>query len=155
MEAQTFFDHVLADEGYTCIWCKNGKSIKQLFFTSKQAAIAKALELDAEGYDTYFACAKFNSNDERTAANAKYFKTLWLDIDCGEKKFAEGKGYRTKGDATQALKEFCKAHSLKAPTIVDSGNGLHCYWVFDSTLSYNEWRPLADALKKLCLKHKF
>jgi len=155
MEAQTFFDHVLADEGYTCIWCKNGKSIKQLFFTSKQAAIANALELDAEGYDTYFACAKFNSNEERTAVNAKYFKTLWLDIDCGEKKFAEGKGYRTKGDATQALKEFCKAHSLKAPTIVDSGNGLHCYWVFDTTLSYNEWRPLADALKKLCLKHKF
>ena len=36
---------------------------------------------------------------------------------------------------------------------MDSGNGLHCYWVLTNEISYNEWKPVADFLKQTCVQH--
>jgi hypothetical protein len=72
------------------------KSVEQL--------AAAALAADAKGYDAYHACASYAQRrvwDERrqkyrlrTADNAAWVRSQWVDIDVGPKKAAEGKGVR-------------------------------------------------------------
>ena len=39
------------------------------------------------------------------------------------------------------------------PILVNSGNGIHAYWLLEETLSRKEWEPLAKRLKQLCKEH--
>ena len=65
--------------------------------------------------------------------NAVALKAIWLDIDCNKEP---PKGYRSKEDGLKALIAFCKATGTPFPTaIIDSGNGLHVYWISDKPLS--------------------
>lgn len=113
-------------------------------------AITTAAEYAAKGYDIYHACGEFLSPDNRKASNATGACALWLDIDCGTDKAAAGKGYRSKAEAFGSLIEFCKKTGLPNPThIVDSGGGLHVYWVFDRTIPADQWRESACKFKYL------
>jgi hypothetical protein len=88
----------------------------------------------------------------RRAANAVALKAIWLDIDCNKDA---PKGYRCKEDGLKALKEFCEATKTPYPTaIIDSGNGLHVYWISDKPLSATEWLPYAEDLDALARQHK-
>jgi hypothetical protein len=117
-------------------------------------ALDRALGLSTQGRNAYFACAEYLTTVNRKAENAKGAWAFWLDIDCGEKKAKEGKGYATKKEALSALEAFCKATGLAVPTIIgDIGNGLHCYWHFSEFINRASWRALARKLKALAAKH--
>jgi hypothetical protein len=96
-------------------------------------------------YNAYFACAKYETNNGRVKENATYFKSAWLDIDCGE-----GKDYPDQETAVNALVKFCNDNYLSVPTIVDSGRGLHVYFVWDTDVGREEWTLVAEQLKLLC-----
>lgn len=88
----------------------------------------------------------------RLAANATALKAVWFDLD-GNKPDPK-KGYPTKDAALDALVKFCSDASLPFPNaIVDSGNGLHPYWISDRALSVDEWRMYAQGLWALAQKH--
>ena len=76
----------------------------------------------------------------RGAQNWDKAKSFWIDIDCGEDKAAEGKGYLNKTEAAKAILGFCKTHQFPKPMLVDSGGGLHCYWPLTKTIGPNSWR---------------
>ena len=102
-------------------------------------------------YDVYFACAKYENNTEgRVQKNSTYFKTFWIDVDCGV-----GKPYATQAEGLAALKTFTKTINWPLPTIVNSGRGIHAYWRLDSTVTRMEWKSVADRLKALCEEHAF
>jgi hypothetical protein len=87
----------------------------------------------------------------RRAANAVAVKAIWLDIDCNKEP---PRGYRSKEDGLKSLKEFCDATHTPYPTaIIDSGNGLHVYWISDKPLSAKEWLPYAEGLEALATQH--
>jgi hypothetical protein len=87
----------------------------------------------------------------RNRENAVALKAIWLDIDCNKEP---PKGYRCKEDGLKALKEFCDSTGTPYPTaIVDSGNGLHTYWISDKPLPPTEWLPYAEGLHALAVKH--
>ena len=91
--------------------------------------------------DFYFACAEYKTSDNRIAANVAGARGVWLDFDCGEDKDADNKGYLTKEIAQEAVNSFCIKFKLDKPThIVDSGNGLHVYWLFDNIVSREKWQ---------------
>ena len=72
-------------------------------------------------YDVYFACAKYeNDSDGRTQKNSAYFKSFWVDIDCGV-----GKPYADREEGIVALKQFCSDINWPLPTVVNSGRGVH------------------------------
>jgi hypothetical protein len=49
-----------------------------------------------------------------------------------------------------ALRDFCKSAGLPKPSfVVDSGNGLHCYWHFEEFIEKDRWLLLAKSLKDL------
>ena len=111
-------------------------------------ALAQALKLSSDGMEAYFACAEYTTPNSRVAANASGACAYWMDIDCGEKKAAAGKGYRKVEDAEDALYKFCKDTGFPKPTlIVLSGGGLHVYWVLDGAISRDTWQAYARKLK--------
>ena len=74
-------------------------------------------------------------------------KAFWADIDCGETKAAEGKGYVDKESAVAAILGFCQTNGFPSPMLVDSGGGIHCYWLLSSTVGPNSWRAMASDFK--------
>jgi hypothetical protein len=44
--------------------------------------------------------------------------------------------------------------NLPAPVVVDSGNGLHVYWILKEAVETSVWKPYAEKFKELCHQHK-
>lgn len=93
--------------------------------------------------DIYFALSTFETKGKRTADNARFIRSLFIDMD----------GYETKKAAAMALNGFMVKTGLDllgTPYIVDSGGGLHCYWPFTQDVAVEDWKPVAENLKRLC-----
>ena len=93
--------------------------------------------------DIYFALSTFENKGKRTADNARFIRSLFIDMD----------GYDTKKAAAMSLNDFMVKTGLDllgTPYIVDSGGGLHCYWPFTKDIAVEEWKPVAENLKRLC-----
>ena len=97
----------------------------------------------------YFAPGQF-SKAQRRAEFALGASVFFIDIDCGVDKAAAGKGYLDQVGAKEALTRFLADTGLPPPThVVNSGGGLHLYWVLDTFLDKEHWLPHARALKGL------
>ncbi len=140
-----FLSTVLATEGLYCVVGLKKGNPKQQFVGTVEEVDSLVDSLVEQGYDAYFGCAKYETDEGRTTKNAKWFKSFWLDLDCGE-----GKEYENQAVALGGLKEFCETTGLPRPIIVNSGRGVHAYWALEEVISYNDWKPTAEALKKLC-----
>jgi hypothetical protein len=148
---RTFLSTVLPEEetGFYCIGSYKNKEDKPLTtFANTLDGAEKAIQeyLDLKR-DVYFGVSKFITNENRKAINAGWNKAFFLDLDCGQSKHDEGKGYLTQGDALIDLKRFCKALELPKPNIVNSGNGIHASWVLNETIMKDEWKATASILR--------
>ncbi len=86
----------------------------------------------------------------RKATNATWLKAIWIDCDV---KPRDPKHYHTLTEAFDALDAFRDKISLPFPSmIVNSGGGLHVYWISDVPMPPDEWRSYADGLKALLLR---
>ncbi len=117
-------------------------------------SVGQAVELSQgyadEGCDVYFSCATFNNHSSREQINAACAYGYWLDLDCGAEKAASGQGYASKKEAWAALKQFIQQTAMPKPTaLVDSGNGLHAYWLSAEAIPATEWEVQAAKLKAL------
>ena len=91
-----------------------------------------------------------NPKAERSAQNAIALNALWLDIDVKDPP----RGYAILQEAQAALKDFYTTVDMPAPSaLVGSGGGLHVYWISKTSLTPDQWRPLAVGLKNAALKH--
>lgn len=155
---QEFLRAILAGEGHYCITGlkkNDAHPAIQSFFSKLEDTDQAIKAFLAERRDVYFALATFKDPDApkpRAQENVVRIKSLWVDLDCGEDKAKALKGYIDKESALLALEEFLDKTKLPEPALVDSGGGIHAYWVLDRELSREEWQPLADGLKELCAK---
>ena len=150
-------DTVLPTEGRYCVF-GYGKYPDQRFVNTREELDEIVKEFVENKVDAYFGCAKFGPADNRTHENATYFKALWMDIDCGPTKGVPDdkgriQGYLTQQIGLSELSKFCKAVGLPKPIIVNSGNGIHAYWLLDETLDRRRWTPLSHRLRDLCREH--
>jgi hypothetical protein len=84
----------------------------------------------------------------RLAANALKQKAIWIDVDVD----ADPKHYGTVEEALKAVLLFAKTVGLPMPSaVVNSGGGIHVYWISKDELSPAEWLPYASGLKQLLL----
>jgi hypothetical protein len=84
----------------------------------------------------------------RKADEAKAVRSFFVDLDVGE-----GKGYDSKEDALDAIDKFIEANELPPPVRIDSGGGVHAYWLFDQDVPADEWKPYAEKFKTFCLSN--
>ena len=146
METKEFLEKVLGD-GYYSVLGLGDKKV-QSFHATIDDVIKRANELDAEGVNAYFGLATFETNKDRRVTNVKSLSSFYLDLDCGV-----GKEYTNQNEAFLDLKRFVKATGLPRPMLVNSGYGIHVYWVLTESVSYAEWLPVAQALKDTCIRH--
>ena len=147
METLEFLERALGNTGFYCVFAAKAASDTktQKFYPTKRAVISAAENFAEEGYDAYFALATFKDDRSRKVDNIDVLHAMYLDLDCGPSK-----EYATQGDALTALRNFCKATKLPKPTLVNSGRGIHVYWVLDTPLAYPEWYSIALRLKQTC-----
>ncbi len=129
--------------GYYCSVALPNKIHK---FSTDMSDVANNAERWApQRKDVYFALATFKTDDSREAVNASYIKSLFIDMD----------GYASKKEAASALSAFLARTQLDrfgTPWVVASGGGLHCYWALEQPVEIARWKPVGEALKRLCKK---
>lgn len=157
MTRTEFLNKVVAPSGRFCIFLTRDKS--HHFYNSPQEADEFIEQCVNEGADVYFGVSTFNE-DVRKSEHSAYLKSFFLDLDCGRDKvydkdgnlLPKPKGYVDQTTALAALRGFVKAHSLPKPMVVNSGRGVHAYWVLDNPIPHGEWKPIAVGFKKLCFE---
>lgn len=152
-----FFEQVWPEEGngYYCVAELNPQGwFSHHVFDTKVEAITRATQLDVGRKDVYFSIGTltqpkvFNEEkqkwQQRTHSNMNSYKCLIADLDAGE-----GKPYKDRVEALQALKTFIRNSGMPIPTLVASGNGLHVYWPFKESLPADKWHQLAARFKEV------
>lgn len=109
--------------------------------------------IDAKGSTVYMAMSGYapqtvSRYKGRTKENAKWVRSLWVDLDVGESK-----DYATIQEAASELVRVVNAARLPAPTLVHSGYGLHVYWPLADDLPIDAWRPAAAQMQALLQSH--
>lgn len=115
--------------------------------------------------DTYMALATFADPAQgRKAANATFVQSFFIDIDCNHKldivpegEAAKPKAYPSAKLAVTALTTFLAESGLGAlgqPWLISSGGGVHAYWPLMAPVAIEDWRPVAENLKSLCVQLK-
>jgi hypothetical protein len=115
-------------------------------------------------FDIYFGLSTFGDADARTAANGRMTKCIAIDIDCNHPKDVpdengefKPKAYPSARAAAQAILDFSTEVGLAGlgePWMVASGGGVHAYWPLKEAVEIAEWKPVAEAFKRLCIQKK-
>src|SRR3954468_13562046 len=125
-----------------------------------------------KGFDAYHALASFTLAEpdgvdvrgkakykgRREQSNVQNLKCFWVDCDvkrAGDKKNV-GQCFASQGAALQWMMQFCAKLALPRPNVVvNSGYGLHCYWVLEDPLPVTQWQPYANALRSALQAERF
>lgn len=152
MKTSDFLTCVLGDSGFYCVFGANAATSQRIqkFYTTTIQAAQAAVELDANGFDAYFALATFCTAESRTKQNVSKLRSFFLDLDCGPDK-----DFPSQTDAVAALRAFCKATNLPKPYLVNSGRGVHVYWPLTTAVDLDQWLPVANKLKRACAAASF
>lgn len=143
-----FYSKALPDEGVYCIaYNKPGTPHFNHEFAHTLDEAVEIVNKHKEHDNTFIAMSTFR-NEKREALGTKYIKSFYLDLDVGETK-----EYPSQKEALIALSEFLETSELPMPAIINSGNGIHVYWFLKHQITRDEWKPLADQLKRMCLQY--
>jgi hypothetical protein len=163
MDTSTFLRTILPEEGikFVARWFDVPNHPRGGIFMHKPFVdiddMANNIQWHAEkGNTIYHACATFKevlfittkAGKEvpagRTQANAATARSLWMDFDV--KPGVEG-AYDSKAEVIDDLKKLKRETGLPVPMIIDSGNGIHAYFLLENEVEKSEWLPLAAKLR--------
>jgi len=164
MNTLEFLQTILPSEGvfYLALIDRKTGFVQHKVFSDLETMADAAIEYDqGDKYSVYHACASYQNPSIEVDGKKKYrvpenwdrAKSFWIDLDCGEDKVSSGAGYATKRDAAKAILGFCKANNVPVPMLVDSGNGVHCYWPLTKAIKPEVWRKVAYAFKAVLAHH--
>jgi len=147
---KTFLETVLPSFGTYVIVGIKDKTVVQQKYAENLDKVYEEIERfkTKPPNNIYFALSTFKA-PSRKAVDSIYVKSFFLDLDVGKQK----NSYATKNEAFVALDKFLNTTKLPEPTIIDSGNGLHVYWILKEQIEIAKWKVYAEAFKKLCVDH--
>ena len=154
MQPQELLAVVLPTAGHYCTAELSTKRRQHIYVPDIEHLEEAIVSFNKQSKNTYFALASFTEAGSRTAANARYMRAFFFDIDVGKGE----KTYASKREAVAALLEFMavtKLDTLGTPWLVDSGGGVHAHLPYDRDTTIEEWRPIADAIKQAASAHGF
>lgn len=142
-----FYEKVLPTQGVYCVTGIDSKGDKtRNRFTETIDGLIDLIEVTKEaGHNVFVAPASFNGYS-RKLEDVLYQRSFFIDLDVGE-----GKEYSSKQQALLALESFIETTQLPEPVRLDSGRGVHAYWILDQDIPVSEWKPYAERFKELCL----
>jgi hypothetical protein len=142
-----FYTKALPESGVYCI-----ATIDPIVKLVKHKFVENLVDLETfinekrdTGLNIFVALSSF-SGYSRKADEAKFVRSFFVDLDVGE-----GKGYDSKESALKAADQFILENNLPPPVKIDSGTGIHLYWLFDRDIPAAEWKPYAEKFKDYCI----
>lgn len=150
MDALSFLRGALAEGNFYCLLAlkdggKEKENRRQVFFSSRAKLVDAAAIWDSRGWDTFFALGSFADAGSRTAEEVQNVKAFFVDLDIGD----DPKKYVNVSEAIAGLRKFCKQLGLPKPTIVNSGYGVHVYWMLKEYVTKHDWSCAATQFKKV------
>lgn len=100
-----------------------------------------------------FRTGELGAFEVRTQSNTLAAKAFFFDLDVGPSEPDKPQKFETREEALTALKDFCSTTLLPKPFIISSGGGFHVYWIMDTDLLTEDWKPIAHKLKRLAQTH--
>ncbi len=166
MDTEQFLARVVPPGNYAVVTFKDplkGGMGTRFFPRADLAAAAGFVRWASnKAMDTWFACASYTMATpsgvdqrggtkfigSRTHENVQAIRAFWIDIDV--KRPGDGKDpakvYASQGDAARWIGAFSKSLGIPNPNLwVNSGYGLHVYWILEDAMSRVDWQPYADA----------
>lgn len=142
-----FYEKVLPTQGVYCVTGidSDGDKTRNRFTETIDGLIDLIEATKDAGHNVFVAPASFNGYS-RKLEDVLYQRSFFVDLDVGE-----GKEYSTKQEALLALETFIETTELPEPVRIDSGRGVHAYWILDQDVPVSEWKPYAEKFKDLCL----
>lgn len=167
MNCQDFFralyGETLPDGLHILLWTLPDK----INIVARDTSIAEdqATEWSSREQNVYFHTALSNSLLRLKAADARAIPGVWADIDLAERKGnakASGKEYAPN---VQTVRQLFKELGLEPTIVLDTGGGLHVYWLLRELWLLPEHRDRQDAavlvkgwgdtLRRLWSKHGY
>ena len=156
MNTKQFLEAILPSDAVCLVATKLPTGFKHRGFSDFGEAAQYIAECDAKSMETYHACAGYKQEPymlngkliTRTGVNWKSAKAFWCDIDCGASKAEKGQGYPSQKEAVVALFKWCDNRGFPKPMLINSGNGIHAYWLLSEPIEAEPWRDLANRLKE-------
>ena len=142
-----FYEKALPSQGVYCVSGLSNGRMANRFAETLDGVYEEIEKFKNKNADVFVALGTFEGYS-RKADDCLYVRSFFIDLDVGE-----GKEYADKADAHTALYKLQGAADLPNPVVVDSGGGIHAYWIMDTDIPKDEWKPAAEAFKALCLQH--
>jgi hypothetical protein len=143
-----FYEKVLPSQGVYCVsGIDKNKKITNRFAETLDDLINTITELADRDQNVFVAPGSFVGHS-RKADSSVFLRSFFIDLDVGP-----GKDYTDKQDAHDALDYLLEQAGLPEPVRVDSGGGIHAYWVFDRDIPTAEWKPYAEKFKAKVTEH--
>ena len=143
-----FYEKALPTQGVYCISSidKNGK-VSNRFAETLDDVLKEIGRLKTKEVNVFVALGAFDGYS-RKAADCLFVRSFFIDLDVGPTK-----DYATKDDARNGITSLLVQTGLPEPVIVDSGGGIHGYWIMDTDIPADEWKIYAEKFKALCMSY--
>lgn len=143
-----FYEKALPTQGVYCATSiKNGKAVNR--FARTLSDLYNVIDELKEGGSNVFVALNSFSGFSRKGDDAVFCRSFFIDLDVGDAP----KKYASKTDALYALDKFLDDTGVPMPVVIDSGTGVHAYWLFDRDVPSAEWKVYAEKWKAFCLEH--
>jgi hypothetical protein len=144
-----FFEKIFPSQGNVCIASidKSGTIIPR-FASDTDGALSLASKFIQTEANVYFTPGTYTGL-RRKQEFCAYVKCFFLDIDVMHGK----QRYDSKEIALSELQRFYTTIGWPEPVIVDSGGGIHAYWILNEEIPADDWMEYAEKLKQLCTDH--
>ena len=145
-----FYEKVLPSQGIYCVTGinPNGRALNR-FAESVDEVVEIVDALSQAGENVFIALSTFDKWS-RKGDNALYCRSFFIDLDVDADN---PKKYPSKEAALAALDEFLEVAKVPPPLRVDTGGGIHAYWLLDRDVPIEEWRRYANKFKQFCLDY--
>lgn len=143
-----FYEKALPTQGVYCITSiGTDKKVSNKFAETLDGVFEQIEKFKSKQLNTFVALGTFDGYS-RKADDCLFVRSFFIDLDVGAEK-----DYQSKGDAHTALYKLVGETGLPDPVVIDSGGGVHAYWIMDEDIPRDEWKPVAEKFKALCLQH--
>lgn len=143
-----FYEKVLPSQGVYCVAAISQEGKVTNRFAESLGDLYQLIDDFKEGGQNVFVALNSFSGYSRKAEYAQYCRSFFIDLDVDPEN---PKKYATKEAALADLDDFVQLKELPPPVRVDSGGGIHAYWIFDQDIPTEEWKAYANKFKQLCL----
>ena len=140
-----FYEKTLPTQGVYCVSGITKAGHITTRFAETFDSFLNLIELFKSRGENVFVTPGTYGGFSRMGDNCVYVRSFFVDLDVGPK------GYPTQQDALEAFNTFVAKVELPPAVRLNSGRGIHAYWIFDEDIPAAEWRPYAEKFKARCI----